>query len=104
MPPTLADNLARAERALGRFRSSPVPHPIAGVPVAGSGETFANVSPVDGSALGQIAAGGVAEVDLAACAADEGADVRRGTMPASSSVASRCARVTSAVHRYAARP
>lgn len=78
MPSTLADNVARAERALGRFRSSPVPHLVAGVPTAGNGETFANVSPVDGLPLGQIAAGGVAEVDLAArAAAEAGVDWKR---------------------------
>ena len=78
MPATFADNLARADRALARFRSSPVPHLIAGKMMAGTGETFANLSPVDDSALGQIAAGGAAEVDLAArAAADAGAAWKR---------------------------
>ncbi|MCC6987951.1 MAG: aldehyde dehydrogenase family protein, partial [Acidobacteria bacterium] len=71
MAASLADNLARAERVLARFRASPVGHVIGGASSAGSGATFANVSPVDGSALGQIAAGGITEVDQAARAAAE---------------------------------
>ncbi len=71
MAASLADNLTRAKRVLARFRASPVSHVIGGAPSAGSGATFANVSPVDGSALGQIAAGGTTEVDEAARAAAE---------------------------------
>jgi len=69
VPATLSDNQARAERALARFRSAPVPHLIGGAATSGAGGTFSNVSPVDGSPLGEIAAGGPAEVDLAARAA-----------------------------------
>ena len=77
-PSTFADNLRRADQALARFRSVSVQHFIGGTPDAGSGPTFANVSPVDGSALGEIAAGGLAEVERAAHAArDAGAAWKR---------------------------
>ena len=69
MPPTFDGNLAGAERALARFRAAPVPHLIGGVLVMGGGDTFENVSPVDGSSLGRVAAGTAAEVHLAARAA-----------------------------------
>jgi 5-carboxymethyl-2-hydroxymuconic-semialdehyde dehydrogenase len=68
MAATFDENLARAERALERFRTARVPHRINGHAVMGPG-TFGNASPVDGSPLGEIAAGTAAEVDLAARAA-----------------------------------
>jgi 5-carboxymethyl-2-hydroxymuconic-semialdehyde dehydrogenase len=68
MAVTFDDHLMRAERALERFRHSRVPHLIGGSPVLGA-NAFANVSPVDGSPLGQIAAATAAEVALAARAA-----------------------------------
>jgi 5-carboxymethyl-2-hydroxymuconic-semialdehyde dehydrogenase len=68
--PKLAENIARAERHLARFRGQVLPHFIAGKHHAGlSGKTFDNLSPVDNSVLCKVAAGGAAEIDLAAKAA-----------------------------------
>ncbi|MEM7340248.1 MAG: 5-carboxymethyl-2-hydroxymuconate semialdehyde dehydrogenase [Actinomycetota bacterium] len=67
---TYEENLAAADEHLARFTSTPMYHLIAGDAVpSGSGETFANVSPIDGSPLGTVAAGDVADVDAAATAA-----------------------------------
>ncbi len=66
----LSDNLRKAHAFLARFRSGPVPHRIAGEAVAGA-ETFANHDPSDNSVLCHVAAGGAAEVDRAARAADQ---------------------------------
>jgi len=64
------DNLHAAETHLARFSGEPLNHLIAGKPVASeSGETFANTSPIDGRDLGQVAAGGAADIDAAATAA-----------------------------------
>jgi 5-carboxymethyl-2-hydroxymuconic-semialdehyde dehydrogenase len=68
MPATFDENVARAERALDRFRAARLPHRIGGAAVIGQG-TFPNVSPVDGSPLGEVAAGTAADVDQAARAA-----------------------------------
>ena len=68
--PKLAENIARAERHLARFRGQVLPHFIAGKHHAGlSGKTFDNLSPVDNSVLCKVAAGGAEEIDLAAKAA-----------------------------------
>jgi 5-carboxymethyl-2-hydroxymuconic-semialdehyde dehydrogenase len=69
--PRLAANIERAEGALARFRAAPVPHHVAGRPHAGSGHTFDNLNPHDGSLLCRVAAGGAAEIDLAARAATD---------------------------------
>ena len=63
-----AANVALAGRVLEPFRSARVPHRIGGAQTAGS-STFVNVSPVDGSPLGEIAAGTATDVDVAARAA-----------------------------------
>ncbi len=56
--------------AVERFAAAPLPHLIDGRPAASvSGETFDNHSPVDGTLLGRVAAGGAADVDAAATAA-----------------------------------
>ena len=65
MPATFDENAARAARALDRFRAARLPHRIGGAAITGQG-TFPNVSPVDGSPLGEVASGTGAEVDLAA--------------------------------------
>jgi 5-carboxymethyl-2-hydroxymuconic-semialdehyde dehydrogenase len=68
--PKLAENVARAERHLARFRGQTVPHFIAGKHHAGvSGKTFENASPADNEPICRVAAGGAAEIDLAAQAA-----------------------------------
>lgn len=66
----LASNLAKAERYLARFAGKPLGHFISGKPAAGSGkQIFANVSPVDGRTLNEVAAGDGNDVDAAAKAA-----------------------------------
>ena len=50
----LAARIARADTHLARFRGEPLGHFIGGRPVAGSGETFENRSPVDASLLGLV--------------------------------------------------
>jgi 5-carboxymethyl-2-hydroxymuconic-semialdehyde dehydrogenase len=66
----LPDNVARAHAYLERFERVPLGHFINGKAVQGSGgKRFANHSPVDGSMLGQVAAGNAADVDAAARAA-----------------------------------
>ena len=69
-PIGLAENLAVAGAHLARFAARPTCHLIAGggVPSA-SGATFTNHSPIDGAALGEVAAGEAADVDVAAQAA-----------------------------------
>jgi 5-carboxymethyl-2-hydroxymuconic-semialdehyde dehydrogenase len=61
--------MERAERALARFRAAPVPHHVGGRTEGGSGATFDNLNPHDGSLLCQVAAGGAGDVDRAARAA-----------------------------------
>ncbi|MCP5182580.1 MAG: 5-carboxymethyl-2-hydroxymuconate semialdehyde dehydrogenase [Pseudomonadales bacterium] len=65
----LASNEHEARQLLARLAASPLPHFINGIAHAGSGATFTNVSPVDNTALGEVASGGDAEVDLACQAA-----------------------------------
>jgi len=65
-------NMAAAEANLARFAEAALPHLIAGVPAPSvSGETFANMSPIDGGHLGDVSAGDGADVDAAAKAASE---------------------------------
>ncbi|MDJ0767361.1 MAG: 5-carboxymethyl-2-hydroxymuconate semialdehyde dehydrogenase [Ilumatobacter sp.] len=72
---TYDDNLAVADEHLARFAAEPLPHLIAGEAVPSpSGETFENTSPIDGTRLGDVAAGDAADVDAAACAAAEAFD------------------------------
>jgi 5-carboxymethyl-2-hydroxymuconic-semialdehyde dehydrogenase len=66
---SLADNVAKANGYLKRFRDKPLGHFIAGRAEAGGGSLFDNISPVDGSSLGRVAAGGERDVDAAASAA-----------------------------------
>ena len=64
------ENLAAAERHLARFAAQPTPHLIGGeATLGGSGATFTDRSPIDGAALGEVAAGDAADVDAAARAA-----------------------------------
>ena len=65
-----AENLAAAETHLARFATHPTPHLIAGEATpSGSGATFTNRSPIDGTVLGEVAAGDPTDVDAAAQAA-----------------------------------
>ena len=69
---TFAENTAAAEIHLRRFTEGTLAHLIGGDAVASvSGETFDNVTPIDGSHLGQVAAGDAADIDAAAKAATE---------------------------------
>ncbi|MCY3786755.1 MAG: 5-carboxymethyl-2-hydroxymuconate semialdehyde dehydrogenase [bacterium] len=75
----LAENLAAAEAHLSRFAAGPTPHLIAGETVPNSnGATFTNHSPIDGTAIGEVATGGAADVDTAAQAAAESFETWRG--------------------------
>jgi 5-carboxymethyl-2-hydroxymuconic-semialdehyde dehydrogenase len=66
----LAENLAKAERYLARFRGKRVPHFIDGKPDDGrSAAQFENLAPTDNSTLCQVARGNAADVDAAATAA-----------------------------------
>jgi 5-carboxymethyl-2-hydroxymuconic-semialdehyde dehydrogenase len=68
----LKANIARANGYLKRFREGTLGHFINGRAVQGSsGSTFDNISPVDGSLLGKVAAGDERDVDAAASAAQE---------------------------------
>src|SRR5688572_22050611 len=67
----LSHNLERAEQALARFRSSTLPHLIAGRPHYGSGDTFDDLNPADNNVLCRVASGDAADVDRAARAAAE---------------------------------
>ena len=64
------ENLASAQRHLARFAAEPTRHLIDGEPTDSvSGETFADASPIDGTHLGDVAAGHQADVAAAAAAA-----------------------------------
>ena len=68
---TLAENLAEASDVMARFAAAPLEHLINGESVgSASGQTFTNESPIDGSHLGDVAAGSAVEIDQAARAAD----------------------------------
>jgi 5-carboxymethyl-2-hydroxymuconic-semialdehyde dehydrogenase len=69
---TYEENLALAQSAMGRYADAPLPHLIAGRRVLSrSGETFTNHSPIDGSVLGEVAAGDAVDIDAAAQAAHD---------------------------------
>ena len=68
--PKLAENLAKADKYLARFRGKRLPHFIAGKHEAGhSGRSFDNLTPVDNSTLCEVARGDAADIDAAAQAA-----------------------------------
>ena len=69
---TYEENLALAQSAMGRYADAPLPHLIAGRRVLSrSGETFTTHSPIDGRALGEVAAGDAVDIDAAAQAAHD---------------------------------
>ncbi|UCE32698.1 MAG: 5-carboxymethyl-2-hydroxymuconate semialdehyde dehydrogenase, partial [Burkholderiales bacterium] len=70
-PDALQQRLAQAERALARFRGQTLGHLIGGEAVAGRGEIFDNVSPIDGASLGPVASGTDDEVARACEAASD---------------------------------
>ncbi len=75
-----AENLGAAGVHLARFAAQPTPHLIDGEATLGaSGTTFTNHSPIDGAALGEVAAGDAADVDTAAQAAARAFETWRAT-------------------------
>ncbi|HWW49920.1 MAG TPA: 5-carboxymethyl-2-hydroxymuconate semialdehyde dehydrogenase [Xanthobacteraceae bacterium] len=65
----LSQNLRKATDYLARFKAGVVPHRIAGEEI-GSAASFDNLDPSDNSVLCKVAAGGPAEIDRAAQAAE----------------------------------
>ena len=64
-------NLKDAEKLLARFRENTLPHFIDGKPDSGhSGKTFENLTPIDNSVIGNVAAGDADDIDAACKAAD----------------------------------
>jgi 5-carboxymethyl-2-hydroxymuconic-semialdehyde dehydrogenase len=66
---TLADNLATLEPILAPLRAAVLGHFIDGQEVAGGSGRFVNATPIDNSPIGEVWAGGAAQVDAAAAAA-----------------------------------
>ena len=78
---THEENVAAAKEHLARFQGEPLLHLIGGKAIASSsGDTFDNISPVDGAHLGVVASGDKAEIDAAAQAASEAFETW-GSMP-----------------------
>ncbi len=66
----LKNNMALAAQHLGRFRNQPLTHFINGEWTSSAGiKTFENLSPIDNTSLGHVAAGTPADVDAACRAA-----------------------------------
>ena len=64
-------NCQDAEKLLERFRNNTLPHFIDGKHDAGrSGKTFENLTPIDNSVIGNIAAGNADDIDAACLAAE----------------------------------
>ncbi len=79
-PAGFEENLATAEAYLARFAARATPHLVAGEEMpSASGATFTNYSPIDGAALGDMAAGDAADVDAAARAAARAFEAWRAT-------------------------
>ncbi len=69
---TFRENTRAAKEHLARFADELTPHLINGVPTPSqSGATFTNTSPIDGKALGDVAAGDATDIDSAATAASD---------------------------------
>lgn len=74
-PGTFDENLSTAKEALARYSTAPLLHLIDGQLVeSASRNTFDNTSPVDGELLGEVAAGEIPEIGLAAEAASAAFD------------------------------
>ena len=73
MPSDFETNQRDTEKLLARFRKDTLPHFINGKHDVGrSGKTFENLTPIDNSVTGSIAAGNADDID-AACKAAEAA-------------------------------
>lgn len=68
---SLPERVARAGKYLARFRAATTGHFIAGRHVSPAGDTFGNVSPVNGSDLGLVASATSGEVSAACAAASD---------------------------------
>ena len=68
----LVTNLAEAEQHVARFRDRPLGHRIGGVLVE-AGDTFENITPIDGTRINDVHRGGADEVHRAATAAADAA-------------------------------
>jgi 5-carboxymethyl-2-hydroxymuconic-semialdehyde dehydrogenase len=76
---SLAATIERASGFLRRFRDAPLAHFVAGKAERGSSrDLFDNLSPVDGSVLGQVVAGNEQDVNAAATAAKAAFPAWRG--------------------------
>ncbi len=70
MTQALQDNLEKLQPHLARFRRQTLGHFIAGEATLGeSGETFANLTPIDNTTVNEVAAGSAVDIDRAAQAA-----------------------------------
>lgn len=79
---SLTRNLEKANEMMARFRSETLPHFIAGRHDLGSTDrTFVNTTPIDGSHLGNCAAGGTKEVDAAVSVALEAFETWKAVSP-----------------------
>jgi len=79
---SLTRNLEKANETMARFRSEVLPHFIAGRHTLGSsGRTFVNTTPIDGSRLGDCAAGGSEEIDAASSVALEAFETWKAVPP-----------------------
>ncbi len=68
----LDKNLKDAEKLFARFRNSTLPHFIDGKSDSGrSGKTFENLTPIDNSVIGTVAAGNAEDIDAACKAAED---------------------------------
>ena len=66
MSESFKENVADVNKLLAPFRDTPLPHFIDGRRDAGrSGATFENLTPVDNSIIGSVAAGDAADIDAA---------------------------------------
>jgi len=74
MSDKLQANIEKASAYLQRFKAAPLGHFIGGEFVAGEGELFDNLCPVDNSVLNQVSAGTEAEIDDACNAAEQAFD------------------------------
>jgi len=80
MTPELDKNLQDAEKLLQRFRSSVLPHFINGKADTGtSGAVFENLTPIDNSVIGEVAAASADDIDIACNAAATAFDQWKNT-------------------------
>ena len=80
MADKLTANIEKAAAAIAAMGAEPLGHFIDGARVAGlTGETFENLAPLDNAVLNRVAAGGAADIDAAAWAAEAAFPAWAGT-------------------------